>query len=86
MLGVTRIFKKWGLPCSSKDDATKTSSFLCPAPLFARCLAVKVRIIKFDDTVQLMQSIPLPHSSTDASEHGPSGFIGRTKHCRQLSG
>ena len=58
--------------------------FCAPAPLFTHCWATKVRIIKFDDTAQLMGFIPLAHSGANAPEHGPCGFVGSPKHCRQL--
>ena len=60
--------------------------FCAPAPLFTCCWTAKVRVIKFNDPTQLMGFIPLVHGNADASEHGPGGFIGRSKHCRQLSG
>ena len=60
--------------------------FRTSAPLFAYCWAIKVRIIKFYDTVKLMCFIPLPHSNADAFEHEPGGFIGRPEHCFQLNG
>ena len=34
ILGVTRIFRKPGLPRSSKDNATKTFAFSVPRPRF----------------------------------------------------
>ena len=51
--------------------------FCAPVPLFARCRAAKVRIIEFDDAVQLMGFIPLSLSSTDVFEHEPGSFVGR---------
>lgn len=45
--------------------------FLHPSPTFFLLLGRKVRIIKFDNAVQLMGLIPLSRRSTDVPEHEP---------------
>ena len=80
-------FQKEGIAPLIQRQCHKNLRFFCaPAPLFACRRATKVRIIKFDDAVQLMSSIPLPHSNADASEHEPSGFVSCSDHCCQLNG
>lgn len=60
--------------------------FCASVPLFACCWAAKIRIIKFDDAVQLMGFILLPHSNADVFEYELSGFIGCSEHYCQLTG
>lgn len=78
-------FQKVGIALLIQRQRHENLLFSCaPAPLFTFCWAAKVRIIKFDDTAQLMGFIPLAHSGANAPEHGPCGFVGSPKHRRQL--
>ena len=78
-------FQKAGIALLIQRQRHENLLFFCAsAPLFTYCWAAKVRIIKFDDTAQLMGFIPLAHSGANAPEHGPCGFVGSPKHCRQL--
>lgn len=79
-------FQKAGVaPVIQRQRHKNLRLFCAPAPLLPCCRAAKVRIIKFDDAVQLMGFIPLPHGSADTPEHMPSSFIGHSEHCRQLN-
>ena len=78
-------FQKAGIALLIQSQRHENLLFFCAsAPLFTYCWAAKVRIIKFDDTAQLMGFIPLAHSGANAPEHGPCGFVGSPKHRRQL--
>ena len=58
--------------------------FRAAAPLAACFWAAKVGVVKLHHTRQDMSGIPLPHSGSDAPEHGPCGFIGNSNLAGQL--
>ena len=80
-LGIERI-----PPLIQRHGHKNFRLFCTTAPFFANSWPTKVRIIKLDNLAQLMGFIPLAHGNTDASEHGPGGFVGCSKHRRQLNG
>ena len=58
-----------------------------PFPRYYLCMGSFIdRIISYCISLDNSSYLPLPHSSADAFEHEPGGFVGRSDHCRQLNG